>query len=86
MTVEELIARLQEFPKDSLVVCVYLCCSDYAILEPSDITYHDKEVSGPFGNSHKYVLRNGKIMEYDEKTWDRTEVPKFVSIVAFPGN
>jgi hypothetical protein len=86
MTVEELIALLQKFPKNSLVACVYLCCSDYVLLEPGDITYHDKEVEGPYGHRHRYVLRNGKIMEYNEKTWDPAETPHFVSVVAFPGN
>lgn len=90
MTVQELIEVLEKFPKDSVAVCVYLCCSDYAILEPGDIVYYgkeeEKEIKGPYGPSRRYVLRNDKIMEYDEKTWDKREVSNFVSIVAFPGN
>lgn len=88
MTVEELIVLLQKFPKDSLSVCIYLCCSDYVLLEPIDIKYYDKEdkVKSHYGKVHRYVLHNGKIMEYDEKTWDTKEIPNFVSVITFPGN
>lgn len=88
MTVEELITHLQKFPKDTTVGCVYLCYSDYVILEPEDIRYYDKneKMKGPYGSDHRYVLRNGKIMEYNEKTWDKSEVPNFVSVIAFLGN
>lgn len=90
MLVEELIEHLKTFPKDSIAVCVYRAFSDYFILEPEDITYYDKEqekeIRGPFGPTRRYVLRHGKVMEYDEKTWDKSEIPNFVSIVAFPGN
>lgn len=34
----------------------------------------------------RYVLRNGKIMEYDPKTWDAAEKPHFVPVLVFPGN
>lgn len=87
MTVKELIEHLQSFPQDSVVGCVYLCCSDYAILEKEDLTYLPKdEITGPFGQQHKYVLRNGQITEYNRHTWDPSEVPEFVAVVAFPGN
>lgn len=87
MTVEELIKVLEGLPKGTLAACVYSCCSEYVLLEPKDITFHEVGIKDPCSTKTKrYVLRHGKIMEYDENTWDKTEIPNFVSVVAFPGN
>lgn len=96
MTNKELIEHLQKFPMDSEVVCVYLCCSDYSMLQAEQITFHtseeikNKDTERPswYRMQIRYVKRNGVVMEYDPKTWNK-EVdgePKFLNVIAFPGN
>ena len=89
MTNRELIDHLIKLPMDSVAACVYLRHSEYAILEAEDIHYYPAESTGvrdTYECKHRYVLHNGLIMEYDEKTWDQSETPQFVAVIAFPGN
>lgn len=87
MTVEELIAFLRKLPKKTVVGCLFERFSDYAVLEESDIRFFPEGVKErSWLTPRRYVLRYGKIMEYDEKTWDPNEVPHFVPVVVFPGN
>lgn len=84
MNVQELIAYLEKLPKDAVIGIVYRAYSDYSLLEEDELDYYP---SGSLQHGRKrFVLRNGKIMQYDEKTWDKREVPHFVPILAFPGN
>jgi hypothetical protein len=92
MTVTDLIHYLEKLPKDTVIGVVYQAYSDLSILEESDLFFTDKA----FMDSHKgvvatspdrrYVLRHGKIMEYDEHTWDKNETPVFVPVLMLPGN
>jgi hypothetical protein len=89
MTVQELIEHLQQYPKDAVVGCVFRICSEYEPLQPEMITYHpDGRPPEVWRGTpiERFVLRNGRIMQYDPKTWPPDEVPHFVPVVAFPGN
>ena len=87
MTVRDLIDYLNKLPKDTVIGVVYQCCSDLVILEEGDMHFTDKlqmdQRRFPCG---RYVLRHGKIMVYNENTWDKEEVPHFVPVLVLPGN
>jgi hypothetical protein len=85
MSIKELIEHLQQFPQDATAVCVYMMCSDWHILEADQIKFYPVS-SGKDKNEARYVIRNGQIMEYNEKQWDSAEKPVFLPIVTFPGN
>lgn len=98
MTVTDLIRYLEKLPKDTVIGVVYQACSDYSILDENDMIFIDKtrqdeieerrKTVGWFtgGQGKRYVVRNGNIMEYDEKTWPKEETPHFVPILVLPGN
>lgn len=86
MTIKELIEHLQTFPQDAESVCLYRAYSDYSILDADQITYHPVGGTSMAREDQRYVKRNGQIMLYNPRTWDKAEVPVFVAIVAFPGN
>ncbi len=90
MTRDELIEFLQTFPKDTIIGIVYQLHSDYEIMEKKDIKFYGKVEYDKDRNEwykpKRYVLRNGKLMEYDEHTWPVGEVPQFVPLLIFPGN
>ena len=86
MTAKELIEKLQEYPQDTSVVCLYEEYSDYTILDADDLSFVPSPgVTSP-RRELQYVLRNGKVMRYDVKTWPKDEVPQFLSLLIFPGN
>jgi hypothetical protein len=95
MTVKELINYLQKLPQDTVIGVVYTACSDLSVLEERELVFYDKidyEINAKQYSStsslrtKRYVLRNGQIMEYNERTWDPKETPNFVPILIFPGN
>lgn len=91
MTVQDLIRYLERLPKDAVIGVVYRMYSDLSILDEADMTFADKayldENGGAIGyRRRRYVLRNGNIMEYDEKTWPKEETPHFVPVLILPGN
>lgn len=91
MTVPELIAYLEKLPKDTVIGVVYRYCSDYEVLNEEDLTFCEDSSIGPSRvyrkDNKRYVLRQGRIMEYDPKTWDVNEgTPHFVPVLVFPGN
>lgn len=99
MTVRDLIEFLERLPKDTQIGVVYRACSDLVILEENDLTFTDKayldrhglklgEADRAYRNrrNRRYVLRHGKLMEYDERTWPPDEVPHFVPVLILPGN
>lgn len=88
MTVKELIAYLEKLPGDTQIGIVYMRCSDYQVLDEDELKFFPSgsiQLSR-YSKVRRFVLRNGQIMEYDEKTWDKNEVPNFVPVLAFPGN
>ena len=90
MNVKELIEHLSQFQQDASVLCAYRACSEYMILEPEEITFHQGGMPDTYYKDgrfeRRWVMRNGQVMEYDPKTWDPNEVPVFLDMVAFPGN
>lgn len=87
MTVEELISYLQKLPKDTVIGVVYRACSDYVLLEERELEFVSAEgIKEYYQEAKRYVLRHGKVMEYNPTTWDSSEVPQFVPILLFPGN
>ncbi len=86
MTVKELITKLQEYPQDTEVAVLYEMCSDLSILEADELEFYPTAGIPHYSGPRRFVLRNGRIMEYDEKTWDKNETPVFVPILVFPGN
>lgn len=78
MTVGELITKLQEYSFDTQVI--YRLHSDYAMLEPEDITFASSQ-------EQLVCLRGGRYCiatEY-KHCWGK-EKPEFVSALVFPGN
>lgn len=98
MTTTELIAFLEKLPKDTVVGVVYRCCSDYSVLEESELDFvpapSNEELDesrrtrryGLHNLTGRFVLRQGRIMEYDSRTWDTTETPVFIPLLVLPGN
>ena len=77
MTVQELINKLEDMPRDAVVI--YSCFSEYEAMrdeEPVLVTAEDKTV----------VLRAGRYIDYRENQWSVNEKPQFVTVVKFPGN
>lgn len=87
MTVSDLIRYLEKLPKDTVIGVVFSIHSDYEILDEQDMTFIGKEERDS-GNelSMRYVLRAGRIMEFDKRTWPKEEVPNFVYVLVLPGN
>lgn len=78
MTVAELIAELQRFPQDAVVL--YRCCSDFSDLDPGDVRVATVE-------SEEVCIRRGLYCDathYRGRWGD--EKPVFVQAVVFPGN
>ena len=48
----------------------------------------DAPVPGVYsGMDRRFILRDGRILEYDPGAWDPAEgEPQFVTVLAFPGN
>jgi hypothetical protein len=89
MTVKELIEYLEKLPKDTVIGVVYTACSDVAILEERELQFVSPgEITGRFSRRRRFIIRQGRLMEYDEKVWDhKTEgEPKFVPVLVLPGN
>lgn len=94
MIVKELIEYLKKLPKDAQIGVIYQACSDYVILEEEDMAFVpaptkeelDTPSSNPWKPIRRYVIRHGKLIEYDAKTWDKSEIPKFVPLLILPGN
>lgn len=92
MTVQDLIAYLEKLPKDSQIGVVFRMHSDYEVLEESDMTFipsptkEELDARQPYTITGRYVLRNGKLMEYNRLTWPKEEVPNFVPLLILPGN
>lgn len=96
MTNGELIEHLKQFPTDASVVVAYQLFSNYELLDADEIKFHPAPGKPrlmfknghwePSGYEAQYVLRNGQVMRYDERTWPKDEKPEFLSILAFPGN
>lgn len=77
MTVEELIQRLETFPKDLLVI--YKCCSDWAPMSKEDVTL----VKGVPKNALEWVMR---VYKEHEATMSEENQRNMRDFVAFPGN
>ena len=95
MTVQGLIDYLEKLPKDAQVGVIYRMHSDYEVLEEGDMTFIpaptkeqlDTETVVPFSSTmRKYVLRNGRLMEYNYRTFPKSETPVFVPLLILPGN
>lgn len=87
MTVKDLIEHLQQYPQDTVIGVLYQAFSDYSILEPEDIEFLPNGKVKAFSNEKRYILRGGRVMEYDERTWDKRQgEPQFISLLIFPGN
>jgi hypothetical protein len=83
MTVKDLIAYLEKLPKETEIGVIFQRYSDYEILREADLRFSG---SSP-GSQGRYVLRKGRLMLYDESTWDhKTEEPNFVPLLVLPGN
>lgn len=76
MTVQELIAVLQNMPQDAEVV--YRCASDYTALEPEQVRLFKAE-------EKVIVKHNTSLMEYDPYLYRDGTKPDFRTVVAFPG-
>ncbi len=76
MTVAELIAKLQTYPPDAVVIYDY--CSDYAEMEHEDVTLYlaDEQLIC-------WRSQNG-YMGY-RAAWFQGETPDFRTVVHFPG-
>lgn len=93
--VKELIAFLEKLPKDTVIGVIYTACSDYQVLEEGELNFFNKtdfdeqdeeaKILG-YRRHRRFVYRHGKIMEYNERTWDKKETPVFVPLLVFPGN
>lgn len=98
MTVADLIRFLEKLPRNTKVGVLYRCFSDVAILEEEDMDFIDKAAFDELDEKERqgihlwgserrrYVLRHGKLMEYDRLTWDPNEKPEFVPVLILPGN
>ncbi len=95
MLVKELIEYLQKLPQDVHVGVLYRAFSEYSLLEEDDMTFIDKprlDANGGYispsaaSRKERYVYRNGMVMQYDEKTWDKSEKPVFIQMLILPGN
>lgn len=95
MTVKDLIVYLERLPRDAVIGVVYMRCSENVVLEEGDMHFipapdATEADSLPPRNRYfepeNYVLRHGKIQRYDPRTWDVSETPHFVAVLALPGN
>jgi hypothetical protein len=92
ITVKELIEHLQKYPQDTVIGVMYRLHSDYEPMELQEIEFYgkaerDSDSNYPrYSRPERYVLRNGRIMEYDPLTWPKDEEPQFIPLLIFPGN
>ena len=82
MTVAELIAELQRF--DPHLDVVYKCCSDYARLEPGEITVERLIDHG--SGSYVETAGGGQSMSPYDKNYNPIPDDKRKSFLVFPGN
>lgn len=88
MTVKELIAYLEKLPKETVIGVVHWMYSDIQVLDEESLKYVDLvKVEEGYANRRRFILRQGRIMEYNEAQWDKAEgEPHFVPVLVLPGN
>lgn len=87
MTVQELIVKLEQMPKDAKVL--YRCCSEWDVMDSDEVTLVRAEDKSIF--LHDSPHGGDQYMDYRESYFRpggfvEGQEPNFVTVVCFPGN